>query len=128
MDALKGLAILLLCQSGGEAVVRLASLSLPGPVLGMLILLAALSLPAVRAPVQSMAETLLAHLSLLFVPAGVGVMTHLALISQYGLRMLLVIVLSTLAGMAVTALVFRALLQRGADGGLQAGAAERGGG
>jgi len=111
MEALKGLAILLLCQSAGEAVVRLAQLSLPGPVLGMLMLLAALSLPAVRAPVQAMAEVLLAHLSLLFVPAGVGVMTHLALISQYGLRILFVIVLSTLVGMAVTALVFRALLK-----------------
>jgi holin-like protein len=111
VDALKGLAILLLCQSAGEATVRLAQLTLPGPVLGMLILLAALNLPAVRAPVQAMAEVLLAHLSLLFVPAGVGVMTHLALISQYGLRMLLVIVLSTLVGMAVTALVFRALLR-----------------
>ena len=49
-------------------------------------------------------------MSLLFVPAGVGVMTHLALISQYGLRMLLVIVLSTLVGMVVTALVFHLTL------------------
>ncbi len=111
MEALKGLAIVLLCQSAGEAVVRLAHLSLPGPVLGMLILLAALNLPAVRAPVQAVADVLLTHLSLLFVPAGVGVMTHLALVSQYGLRMLLVIALSTLVGMAVTALVFRALLR-----------------
>ena len=111
MDALKGLALLLLCQSAGEAIVRLAELTLPGPVLGMLFLLAALNFAAVRGPVQAMAEVLLAHLSLLFAPAGVGVMTHLALISQYGLRMLLVIVLSTLVGMAVTALVFRALLK-----------------
>jgi holin-like protein len=125
MEALKGLAILLLCQSAGEAVVRLAHLTLPGPVLGMLILLAALSVPALRAPVQAVAEVLLAHLSLLFVPAGVGVMTHLALIAQYGLRMMLVIVLSTLLGMAVTALVFRAMLRRGTDGGLDAASAER---
>jgi holin-like protein len=114
MDALKGLAILLLCQSAGEASVRLAHLSLPGPVLGMLILLAALGLAPLRAAVQAAADVLLSHLSLLFVPAGVGVMTHLALVSQYGLRMLIVIVLSTLAGMAVTALVFRAMLRRGA--------------
>ena len=116
MDALKGLAVLLLCQSAGEALVRLLHLSLPGPVLGMLILLAALSLEAVRAPVQAVAGVLLSHLSLLFVPAGVGVMTHLALVSEYGVRMLLVIVLSTLVGMAVTALVFRAALGRGTGG------------
>lgn len=116
MDALRGLAILLLCQSAGEALVRLAHVRLPAPVLGLLILLAALNVAALRAPVQAVADALLAHLSLLFVPAGVGVMTHLALVGQYGLRMLVVIVLSTLAGMAVTALVFRALLRRGGGG------------
>ena len=49
--------------------------------------------------------------SLLFVPVGVGVMTHVGLITQYGARMLVVIVLSTWIGMAVTALVLRSLLR-----------------
>lgn len=111
MLALRGLAWLLLAQSLGEAIARLAELRLPGPVLGLLLLLPALSMPAVREPVAAAAETLLAHLSLLFVPVGVGVMTHLVLISQYGLRMLLVIVVSTLLGLAVSALVLRALLK-----------------
>ena len=124
MPALSGFALFLLCQSAGEAVMRLAHLSLPGPVLGMLILLAALAVPALRAPVQAAADALLQHLSLLFVPAGVGVMTHLALLAQYGVRMLVVIVLSTLIGMAVTALVFRALLRRGGAAGLSASTPE----
>lgn len=111
METLKGLAWLLLAQSLGEAIARLAGLKLPGPVLGLLLMLAALSFERVRAPVAAAADTLLAHLSLLFVPVGVGVMTHLALISQYGLRMLLVIVVSTSLGMAVTALVLRAGLR-----------------
>lgn len=111
MLALKGLAWLLLAQSLGEALARLAELGLPGPVLGLLLLLPALRFEAVRAPVAAAADTLLAHLSLLFVPVGVGVMTHLALISQYGLRMLLVIIVSTLVGMTVAALVLRALLK-----------------
>jgi hypothetical protein len=46
---------------------------------------------------------LLSHLSLLFVPVGVGVMTHLALLSAHGLQLVAVIVLSTWVGMAVTA-------------------------
>ncbi len=50
------------------------------------------------------ADFLLSHLSLLFVPVGVGMMTHLSVVSQYGLRMLLVIVLSTIAGLAVMVL------------------------
>lgn len=114
METLKGLAWLLLAQSLGEAIARLAGLKLPGPVIGLLLMLAALSFEAVRTPVAAAADALLAHLSLLFVPVGVGVMTHLALLSQYGLRMLVVIVASTLAGLAVTALVLRAgLKERG---------------
>jgi putative effector of murein hydrolase LrgA (UPF0299 family) len=68
----------------------------------------ALQWAAVREPVAACANFLLSHLSLLFVPVGVGVMTHLGLLSQYGVRMLTVIVLSTWIGLAVTVLVLRA--------------------
>lgn len=105
MLALRGLTWLLVLQSLGELLARGLALPFPGPVVGMLLLLPALSWPAVREPVAACAEALLQHLSLLFVPVGVGVMTHLALVSAYGLRMLLVIVVSTLVGLGVTALV-----------------------
>jgi holin-like protein len=62
--------------------------------------------------VSAAADALLAHLSLLFVPVGVGVITHLALVSQFGARLLLVLVLSTWIGMATTALVLRRLWPR----------------
>ena len=78
----------------------------------MMLLLAALNWPLVREPVAACADFLLAHLSLLFVPVGVGVMTHLSLISEYGGRLLLVIVLSTLIGLVVTALVLNFLWRR----------------
>ncbi len=109
---LAGLAWLLLCQSAGEALSRLAHLRLPGPVIGMLILLLLLRWKVVREPVGAAADALLAHLSLLFVPVGVGVMTHTALISQYGFRLLLTLVLSTWIGLLVTALVLRAALRQ----------------
>ena len=105
MMGLRGLAWLLALQSIGELLARAFSLPFPGPVVGRLLLLLALHWPAVRAPVAACAEFLLSHLSLLFVPVGVGVMTHLGLLGQYGLRMLMVIVLSTWVGLAVTALV-----------------------
>ena len=105
MNGLRGLAWLLALQSVGELLARGLSLPFPGPVVGMLLLLLALRWSVVRAPVAASAEFLLSHLSLLFVPVGVGVMTHLGLLGQYGLRMLLVIVLSTWLGLAVTALV-----------------------
>ena len=102
MQALRGLAWLLAFQSIGELLARGLSLPFPGPVIGMMLLLIALRWQVVREPVSSCADFLLAHLSLLFVPVGVGVMTHLSLVSQYGFRMLAVVVLSTLAGLLVT--------------------------
>lgn len=107
MNGLRGLAWLLALQSVGELMARGLSLPFPGPVVGMLLLLLALRWPVVREPVAACAQFLLSHLSLLFVPVGVGVMTHLGLLGQYGVRMLLVIVLSTWIGLAVTALVLQ---------------------
>ena len=121
MQALTGLAWLLLCQSAGEALVRLLELRLPGPVIGMLLLLLLLRWPAVRSGVAACADALLAHLSLLFVPVGVGVMTHLGILADHGLRLLLALVLSTWIGLAVTAWVLRLLLRRGGWPDAQAG-------
>ncbi len=105
MIALRGLAWLLALQSLGELLSRGLSLPFPGPVIGMLLLLVVLRLPRVREPVAACANFLLSHLSLLFVPVGVGVMTHLGIIGQYGVRMLVVVTLSTWLGLGVTALV-----------------------
>lgn len=105
MNGLRGMAWLLVFQSAGELLSRGLSLPLPGPVLGMMLMLGGLRFALVREPVSECASFLLSHLSLLFVPVGVGVMTHLALLGQYGGRMLVVIALSTWTGLAVTALV-----------------------
>ena len=115
MNILQGLAWLLICQSAGEALARLVHLRLPGPVLGLLLLIALLQWPWVRASVGAAADALLAHLSLLFVPVGVGVMTHLGLLQQYGWQILLAISLSTWVGLAVTAGVLKALLRPAGD-------------
>jgi holin-like protein len=112
MQALRGITWLLLMQSLGEVLSRALHLPLPGPVVGMLLLLVALQFALVSASVQPVAEFLLQHLSLLFVPVGVGVMTHVAILSQYGVRIAIVIVLSTWISLAVSALVLRALMRR----------------
>lgn len=107
MQALTGLAWLLALQSAGELLARGLHLPLPGPVVGMVLLLGVLRWPVARASVAACADFLLAHLSLLFVPVGVGVMTHLPLLGTYGGRMLVVIVASAWIGLAVTVLVLR---------------------
>lgn len=107
MKGLQGLAFLLLMQSAGEALSHFLHLPVPGPVVGMVLLLLALQWGPVQRAVAPAAGFLLTHLSLLFVPVGVGVMTHLDLLGAYGLRLVVVIVLSTWAGMAATVLVLR---------------------
>jgi holin-like protein len=82
-------------------------LTVPGPVVGMVLLLIALRWSRVRGSVAGCADFLLSHLSLLFVPVGVGVVTHLSVMSDYGLRIAVVLVLSTWMGLAVTALLLR---------------------
>ena len=72
MKGLRGLAWLLVLQVIGELLSRGFSLPLPGPVLGLVLLLAALRFEFVREPVAECAGFLLAHLSLLFIPVGVG--------------------------------------------------------
>jgi holin-like protein len=105
MEVLRGFGILLLCQSAGELMTRGLDLPLPGPVIGMLILLLTLNLKAAREPVAASANALLGHLSLLFVPVGVGVIAHLGLVAQHGWQLLIVIIVSTTIGLAATAWV-----------------------
>jgi holin-like protein len=115
MQGLRGLAWLLAFQSAGELLSRGLSLPFPGPVVGMLLLLLALRWAVVREPVAACADFLLSHLSLLFVPVGVGVMTHLDLLNRFGGRMLGVLVFSTLIGLGVTVMVLHWLGKNKAD-------------
>lgn len=114
MTGLRGLAWLLLFQAAGEALTHALALPFPGPVVALVLLLPALRWPWVRDPVEAAAGFLLAHLSLLFVPVGVGVITHLDLVAHYGLQLVAVILLSTWIGIATTAFTLRALLRRSA--------------
>ena len=104
---LYALAVLLSCQLAGEAFVRALGLAVPGPVVGM-ILLAALMLAKAPLPSElgNTVDTLLKHLSLLFVPAGVGVVQHFGRLRGEGIQLLAVVLLSTAITLAVTALVF----------------------
>jgi holin-like protein len=98
---------LLVCQLLGEVIVRAAGVPIPGPVLGTLLMLAALAaLREVPDELNAVAAVLLSHLSLLFVPAGVGVMLHVARIKAEWLPLLVGLFVSTALTIAVTALVF----------------------
>jgi putative effector of murein hydrolase LrgA (UPF0299 family) len=107
---LAGFATLLICQLAGEAVVRLMSLPIPGPVVGMaLLFVLMLGRAPLPAALDETADGLLRNLSLLFVPAGVGVVQHLDRLGVDGLRLIAVVVLGTVITLAVTASVFEGL-------------------
>ena len=112
MRAIRGFTWLLLMQTAGELLARALHLPFPGPVVGMAALVVALAWPSLRRDIEAVASVLLNHLSLLFVPVGVGVISHLDRLQDGGLRLALVVALSTWVGMAVTAATLRALWPR----------------
>lgn len=101
------IAILLVCQLVGESLTRALLLPLPGPVLGMaLLLIAFAAIPRLPAMMMPVAHGLLGHLSLLFVPAGVGVISHLGIMGDVGPALLLTILVSTVLALIVSVLTF----------------------
>jgi holin-like protein len=105
---LHAVTLLLVCQLAGELLVVALGLPLPGPVLGLMLLLAGLLLRGgVPEGLATVARTLLQHLSLLFVPAGVGIMLHLARLQAEWPAIVVALLLSTWLTLLVTVAVMR---------------------
>jgi putative effector of murein hydrolase LrgA (UPF0299 family) len=110
------LSLILLCQLAGEVFVRALGLPLPGPVIGLMLLLVLLMARdrfavLARGPLQgdgveSASRVLVANLSLLFVPAGVGVVQKLDLVAEHGIAFLGVLAISVLVTLLVTVATF----------------------
>jgi holin-like protein len=107
---LAALTQLLLFQLIGEIIARSFGLPIPGPVIGMALMF--LFLVFRGGPdegTKTTANTLLQHLSLMFVPAGTGVMLHFQRMADEWLPITAALLGSTFIAMAVTALVLKAL-------------------
>ena len=107
---------LLVCQCLGEVLVRALSLPLPGPVAGLGLMFFGLVVRGRRRPeladtvpenLGHVADMLLKNLSLLFVPAAVGVVQYLGLLRTYAVPIAIVLALSTALTLVLTALIFR---------------------
>jgi len=110
---LAAITLLLLYQLAGEAIALFFTLPVPGPVIGMALLFATLALRGgPSAELRNTAQNLLQHLSLLFVPAGVGVMLHFQRMADEWLPILVSLFASTFITIAITALVLRVLQRR----------------
>lgn len=110
------LTIILVCQLVGELIVGTLSISIPGPVLGMLILFLLLLIRGdLPSGLGQTADGLLRAMSLLFVPAGTGVMMHFKLLGEALLPLGAALVVSTAMTITVTALMMRWLNKAEAD-------------
>jgi len=109
---LAAITLLLVYQLLGAVIAPAFTLPIPGPVIGFAALfLTLVARGAVSDELRDTANGLLAHLSLLFVPAGVGVMAHLGRLREEWVAIVVALVLSTAITIAVTALVMRALMR-----------------
>lgn len=110
---LRGIAILLLLQLVGEAIVQLAGLPFPGPVVGMGVLFGALIVRGeTPSSLRSASRGLLRHFPLLFVPAGVGVLLHLDRLAAQWFPIAAALVVSLVLTFSVTALVTEAVARQ----------------
>lgn len=110
---LNTLLILLIFQTLGEGLVYVLSLPVPGPVIGMLLLLFYLMLrKEVAARLAPTSSQLLSNMALLFVPACVGISVHLHRIAQEWLAISVALIVSTVVSLVVTALVINRLKRK----------------
>ena len=113
---LQGFFILLACQLVGESIARGLHVPIPGPVLGIMLLLLILAVRGWQSgtdparpdtPLGFAADGLLRNLGLLFVPAGVGIVQSFHLVLANGVAVLVALVGSTIITLVVTVFVFR---------------------
>ncbi len=104
------LTLVLVLQLAGELIARWLGLPVPGPVIGMLLLFIGLSVRGnTPGDLQHLAQGLLKHLSLLFVPAGVGVISYISLLAEDWIAIALTLIASTLLAVVATGVTLRLL-------------------
>ena len=116
---LKSVFIILLYQLIGELFQKFFGLSIPGPVIGLVLLLLTLLIIQkrqraflIKEDLFNSAEILLNYLPLLFIPVGVGVVMHLSLLEDNLASVILVIILGTLLTLALTGFVMEKILRK----------------
>lgn len=110
----RGIAILLAFLYAGNAISALLHLPLPGSVLGMVMLAAALHFRVVRPEwVRPASDPLIRHMSLLYIPPGVGVMVYFGLIRREWLPLVAAGVVGMVAVMLVVGVLQQAMERRG---------------
>lgn len=118
---MSAIGLLLACQLAGESLTRLFGWPVPGPVFGLVFLFVLLlvrdkvwpeAVAVETSPLGVVCGFLLTNLSLMFVPAGVGILQEWSTLQRDGLALLIALVVSTALALIVTGIVFQALAAR----------------
>jgi holin-like protein len=114
------ISLLFVCLAVGECLHRVAGLPLPASVIGLLVLLVWLAAVRRERPVlNTVSGWLTAHLSIMFVPAAVGLIDQGPALARYGIGLVVATTVSTILTMLVTVVVFRVVVKRVGSGAIQ---------
>lgn len=116
---LNSIFTILLFQLIGEFIQKFTEISIPGPVIGLILLLGLLLIrakyfkehPSIENSLVNFSERFLNYLPLLFIPVGVGVVMHLSLLEENLISVISIIVLGTLLTLALTGFIMEKLLK-----------------
>ena len=116
---LNSIFTILLFQLIGEFIQKFTEISIPGPVIGLILLLGVLLIrakyfkeyPSIENSLVNFSERFLNYLPLLFIPVGVGVVMHLSLLEENLISVISIIVLGTLLILALTGFIMEKFLK-----------------
>tara|TARA_B100000787_G_scaffold163517_1_gene145244 strand:- start:680 stop:1051 length:372 start_codon:yes stop_codon:yes gene_type:complete len=117
---LNSVFLIFLFQLIGELVQKVLELNIPGPVIGLILLLTTLLLSKkydhklikkLKINLINSAENLVHYIPLFFLPVGVGVVMHLSFLEGSLVKVLFIIVFGTLITLAITGLLMEKLLK-----------------
>lgn len=110
---IKPCTIIFLCLAIGELIVWLTEISIPGSIIGMILLMALLELKIIKLEwVKPMADVLVKNLGFFFIPPGVALMLYYDLIKAELLPILVASLVSTLVVLVVTGWTHQYLAKR----------------
>lgn len=111
---INGLVQIFLWQGLGELVSKFLIPNIPGPVIGLLLLLGFLTIKGnVNPDLGMVADAFRQHLGLLFVPASVGVILYLPELKTHALAVTVALVVSVTLAIAVTGIVLKLFCKAG---------------
>ena len=112
---INALLIIFGCQFAGEMIVHFSGITIPGSVVGMVLLLTGLIIKGgLPDTLDKTASEFVKYIGLLFVPAGAGISLYLHLIAEQWLVILVASFTSTVATLILTAYAFKLLEKKGA--------------